>query len=344
MKKKFMVFLLILSVNFLKAQRMPEAFLGMLPEPPGNVCSEGDDSGRSAFVKRIGEVDEKLQDEISRRREEIEAKMDANEDKMGQNALARTGVSPELAQKMMALQQKRKGASDEQQKEIDRQMKAMTDQMMQESMNISMGEVENLKSMGKEGKQAWAEAYATEKKAEVMADPQAYQQKAATGMRDYQLVAKRKLLADSIGAQNMKYIKQFQELDNDKGAQALVAQIDQLQAKLKEQYELANRPNDNEIKRLTNSIRDAQISYCNMQSPKYISILSRYKTFLQTSLTPYYRLEKLTNQVTAMQTGVEIDMEPGLMGLEQIKAYLGKLSDVYRYNHISPAYGYIGAE
>lgn len=344
MKTAFIVSLLILVCLFAKSQTMPEAFIGMLPDPPGSVCSEGKDSGESGFKQLVSEVSSKLEAEISRRRIETKGKMKANQGKMMQNAMAKTGVSPELAQQMMALEQQSKGATGDQAKAYKAQKKALADQMMQQSMNISMDEVNNLKKMDKAGKTAWAEAYSTEKKAEVMADPEAYKQKNAAAMKDYKLAQKQKELADSLGAQATKYMKQIQELDNDQGALALETQIKELEAKLNEEYQKENRPNDDAIKSLSNSIRNAQISYCNMQSPKYLAILARYKTFTQASLTPYYRLEKLTNQVNAAQTGVQIDTEPGLMGLEAIGSYLNRLSDVYRYNHINIQAKYIGSE
>ncbi len=344
MKTFLAVFLLMISVNFSNAQTMPEAFLSQLPNPPAGLCTEGENDAKTAFMEKISEVNDKLNEEISRRKDDIEAKMEANQGKMQQNAMARTGVSPELMQQMMALEKANKGATGDQKKAYEAQKKALADQMMQQSMNISMGEVENLKKMDKAGKTAWAEAYATEKKAEVMADPKAYQQKAASDMKDYKLAEKQRQLADSIGAQSMKYMKQFEELETSKESQNLLTQIDQLEAKLNEEYKKENRPNDDAIKSYMGQIRNLQISYCNLQSPKYLDILSRYKSFTQASLTPYYRLEKLTNQVTATQTGVDNSSEPGLMGLLAISSYLSKLSDVYRYNHIKPKYVYIGAE
>ncbi len=344
MKKFLVVLVLIITVNVTNAQTMPEAFLGLLPVPPGNVCSEGEDDAKTAFIQKIGEVHDQLEEEISRRKDEIEAKMKANEGKMMQNAMARTGVSPELMQQMMALEKQNKGATGDQKKAYEAQKKAMADQMIQQSMNISMGEIDNLKKMDKAGQTAWATAYATEKKAEVMADPLAVQKKTATDMKNYQLLTKQRQLTDSLNAQSTKYMIQFQELDNDKNAVAIQAQIKELEEKLNEDYKKENRPNDNAIKALTNQIRDLQISYCNLQSPKYLEILSRYKTFMQASLMPYYRLEKLTYQVTASQTGVEIDAEPGLMGLQQVESFLRQLSDIYKYNHITPKYVYIGIE
>jgi hypothetical protein len=344
MKTILALLLLTFSVSFTNAQTMPEAFISLLPNPPDGICSEGENDAKSAFIQQIGEVSNQLQEEISRRKDEIDNNVDRNKSKMQQNAMARTGVSPQLMQQMMALEEKSKGATGEQAKAYKAQKKALADQMIQQSMNISMGEIDNLKNMDKAGKTAWAEAYATEKKAEVMADPEAYKQKNAANMKDFKLLQKQKQLADSLGAQVMKYAKQIQELDNDKSAVALQTQINELETKLNEEYKKENRPNDNAIKAYMNQIRDIQISYCNMQTPKYLDILSRYKSFTQASLTPYYRLEKLTNQVNATQTGVNLNTEPGMMGLQAIKSYLGCLSNVYRYNHISAKYVYIGAE
>lgn len=344
MKTTFIAVLFLLIGCVAKSQVMPEAFIGLLPSPPGGICAEGENDAKSAFIEKIGEIQSKLDEEISRRTEKIENHMEANQEKMAQHAMARTGVSPELMQQMMALEKASKGATGDQKKAYEAQKKALASQMMEQSTNISMGEVENLKKMDKAGKTAWAEAYATEKKAEVMADPKAYQQKTAADMKNYRLVEKQKFLADSLGAQVVKFGKQIQDIENGQEAVAMQTQMAQLESKLNELYQQENRPNDNEIKSVSNSLRNLQISYCKLQTPKYLDVVAKYKVFMQTSLQPYYRLEKLTNQVNASQTGVEISSEPGLMGLQSVNAYLHLLSDVYRYNHIRPEYVNMGAE
>ena len=345
MKTTFIATILTLFCFFTNAQTTPEAFLGMLPSAPGNICSEGDDSGKSAFKQAINEAASKLDPEISRRRSESEMKMKANQGKMMQNAMAKTGVSPELTQKMMDLQQKKKNATTaEERKAIDIQMKALTNQLMQESMNMSMDEINSVKKMDKAGKTAWATAYATEKQAEAMADPQALKEKTATATKDYKLIEKQKQLADSLGYQISNFGKQFQELETNQDAVAMQTRITELEAKLSELYKQENRKSDNEIKSVENSIRNIQISYCNLQSPKYLSIVAKYKTFVQTSIRPYSRLEILTNQVNAVQTGVDVKLEPGLMALEQVKAYMKLLGDAYKYNRINSGVKYIGGE
>lgn len=346
MKTSLVISLLCCLVYFAEAQIMPETFFGMLPDPPGGICNppEGDDPARTFFISTIEEINRQLTEEIKRRRDIVEKKYEDDEDKMKENAMARTGISPELMQQMMALEKQSKGATGEQAKAYKEQKKALAGQMMEQSMNMSMDEIENLKKLDKEGKKAWGEAYATEKKAEVMADPKAYQDKNAALMKDVKLVQKQQHLADSLGSQATKYMRQFAELDTSRQSQDLLTQIKQEEVKLNEMYKEGSGNNNQAIASQISKIRSMEINYCNMQTPKYLAILSNYKVFLHTSLDDYYRLEKITNQVTAQQTGINFQPEPGLMGLEQIKAYLQKLSSVYQYRRIRPAASNIGAE
>jgi hypothetical protein len=343
MKTSIICILLLFIQGFGYTQVKPESFLGRLPSPPGNACSTGENSGKSEFVEAVENVDQELTREIQERRDKMEQKYEVNEDKMKQNAMARTGVSPQLMQQMMAIEKASKGATGEQKKAYDAQKKALAGQMMQQSTNISMGEIESMKSMSKEGKTAWAEAYATEKKAEVMADPKAYQDKNAALMKDVKLVQKQKQLADSLGGRQMKYMKQIEELEKDKSGIDIQTKIKMLESEINEMYKRESVP-ESEIRAKQNAMRELQIQYCSLMTPRYLDIVDGYKSFLMSSLKDYYRLEKLTNQVNAAQTGVEVNMEPGLMGLEQVKSYLQLLSGSYRYNQIRPLSVYVGAE
>lgn len=346
MKITVISILLLFSSSFCYAQLMPESVFGMLPDPPGGICNAqvGENPAKKAFIDKTSEIDQQLDKEILARHNNLKDKMDQNEDKMMHNAMDRTGISPELMQQMMALQKKSKGASGEQAKAYNAQKKALAGQMMEQSTNLSMGEIENLKNMDKAGKKAWAEAYATEKKAEIMADPKAYQDKNAALMKDVKLVQKQQHLADSLGSQLTKYMKQFADLDVSREAQDLLTQIKEAEAQLDEMYKEGNNKSNEQINGQLNKIRNLQINYCNMQTPKYLAILSNYKVFLHSSIPHFYRLEKMTNQLTASQTGVDVQASSGLMGLEKIRDYLQKLKGSYQYNQIRPEAKYIGAE
>jgi hypothetical protein len=137
-------------------------------------------------------------------------------------------------------------------------------------------------------------------------------------------------------------MRQFAELDSSRQSQDQLTQIKQEESNLDDMYK--NGAKNEAIIGQINKIRNLEIAYCSMQTPRYLAILSNYKIFLHTSISHYYRLEKMTNQVTANQTGIDFQPDPGLMGLEQIKSYLQKLSSVYQYRQIRPAAKYVGAE
>jgi hypothetical protein len=347
MKKAISIILILFAWMFVKGQNRPEAYFGMLPDLPGSVCSETDTAGKAQFFRQINNVEELLTQERARRSKEMELKVTAGEPQMESNALKKTGISPELTQQMMALQQEKKNTKNPKQREaIDKKMKALTDQMMQESMNISMGEVQNLKTMDSTGRKAWATAYATEKKAEVMAEPEKYQEQNAKNMQKYQLVKRQKQLNDSLGAQQTRYYIKFRELEEDESGLNLLAAIERKSKELNDLYaeaaKLEKTPDEQKIIALMAEIKSDKESYCALLGPKYVEILSQYKVFTQSSFDAYYRLEDLTNKVNNAQTGVDMSTEPGEFGLGQVGAYLSKLKDAYRYKLVSAADTYVG--
>ena len=334
--KKFITALMILFFCVMvNAQVRPEAYLSELPSVPGDICSE-ETQGKDEFISKVNEISERLQNEMGRRHENIDATVEANKPKMMTNAMMQTGISPELIQQMMALENQNKGASGGQNKALEAQKKALADQMMQESINISMGEIENLKKMDKDGQKAWATAYATEKQAEVSADPKNYQDQNAKEMQKYNLVKSQKQLNDSLNAQQNRYMKKFAEIDENEDGKKLLAKIEGIRHEISRLYTEASKrktsPDQQKLVALRTELRTTKVSYCNLQTPKYIRALAEYKLFIHSSMSAYYRLEKLSNEVTKMQTGVDISPEPGEFGLGQISGYLNLLKGAYKYN------------
>jgi len=330
MKTIFTLFLLMFAMIYANAQVRPEAYLSKLPSVPGDICSD-ETQGKDEFFSKVNEISEQLQTEMERRHENNDAKVDAGKPKMMDNAMKQTGVSPELIQQLQALEKQSKGASGDQKKAYDAQKKALADQMMQQSMNISMGEVENLKKMDKAGQKAWATAYATEKQAEVAADPKKYQDQNAREMQKYNLVKSQKQLSDSLNAQQNRYMAKFREIDENEDGSKLLAKIEGIRNEIREEYSKTTRT-DQKLIELRSKLVAAKTSYCNLQSPRYIKVLAEYKSFILSSMSAYYRLEKLSNEVTKMQTGVDISPEPGQLGLGNVSSYIHQLLDAYKYN------------
>lgn len=314
------------------AQPGPGDFLGRLPKP-GDVCSV-DTVPRNQFHSMVSAVSVELNNDIRRRKNEAETSVKNNEEQMRANALKQTGVSPDIAQKMMALQQRKKTATSQAEKEqIDKEMKALTGQMVQQSTNISMGEISNMKNMSKEGKEAWASGYATEKKAEVMAEPEKYKDQNVKAMEKHRLLSQYTRLNDSLGAAHAKYITQFQDLENDQEGKRILEHLEYLNTQLSEELAkgLSGKERSEEIRA---SIYSEQVSYCRMQSPRYLQILGSYEVFMRNAIPDYYRLEELSNQVNEAQTGVRLDIEPGLLALEALADYVSRLNAAYKYNII----------
>jgi len=330
MKTIFTLFLLMFAMIYANAQVRPEAYLSKLPSVPGDICSD-ETKGKDEFFSKVNEISEQLRTEMERRHENNDAKVEAGKPKMMDNAMKQTGVSPELMQQLQALEKQSKGASGDQKKAYEAQKKALADQMMQQSMNISMGEVENLKKMDKAGQKAWATAYATEKQAEVMADPKKYQDQNAREMQKFNLVKSQKQLSDSLNAQQNRYMAKFREIDENEDGSKLLAKIEGIRNEIREEYSKTTRT-DQKLIELRSKLVAAKTSYCNLQSPKYINVLAEYKSFILSSMSAYYRLEKLSNEVTKMQTGVDISPEPGQLGLGNVSSYIYQLLDAYKYN------------
>lgn len=339
MKRLIMSALGLMALCSLEAQlaKLPEDFINRLPVVPYPICDE-DSAAHARFVLQFFPLDKELKDEILRRTLEMKAKVNDNQTKMEANALQQMGASPEISQKMMALQQKKKNAtSQEERAAIDKEMKALGIEMMGAGQDISMKEAKNMENLSKDGKQAWATAYATGKKAEVMAEPEKYQQETAKNKEKADLVNKYTRLNDSLGALKTKFDIKFRELDEDKEAVEALKRIDIWEEDLRNL--LRDFPNETEKQEAKmRQIYTEQGNYCKRQTSLYVSILGDYEIFVVTNVLQYYKLEELNNQVMSMQTGVDLKPEPGLLGLQVIEDYLFRFGDVYKYHIQNPNY------
>ena len=340
MKKSLAIILFLFFSTITTAQVWPEAFIGKFPSVPANICSEDNTQAKDEFMAKLNEIGESLQNEIDRRKENNDAKSHDNKLKMMDNAIKQSGISPDLIQKLMNLEKQSKGATGDQKKAFEAQKRAIADEMMQQKMNISMGEVDNLKKTNVAGRKAWATGYTTEMKAEADADPKRLQDQNAKNMQRFKLMNQQKNLRDSLDAQQNKYMNKFLDVDKDENGVRLLEQIDRVRTKIYELYtEAAKRemsPDPKTLAALKKEMVTAKRSYCALLTPKYIDALASYKSFTQSSLDALYRLEKLTNEVAESQTGVKLNTEPGAFGLSQVSGYMQRLRTAYKYNLSGP--------
>ena len=201
--------------------------------------------------------------------------------------------------------------------------------MMQNSMKISLGEVENLKKMGKEGQEAWAQAYSTEIMADAQANPEKYQDQQLQAKNMVELTTLQKHLLDSLGAVESKFGKQFEEIFNSSEAVAMRDEIDRLEVRRNTMF---GNSSDEQIEELSNQIRDKKRAYCNKCTPAHLAVIQRYIDHTKTSLPAYYRLEKIETALIKAQTGVDIKMKRGHLALGKVESVDGILSRSFDYN------------
>jgi hypothetical protein len=330
MKILLSISVFLLSGYLSNAQVMPEAFLGMMPSIPDHACM-AIASDKEEFNNQVDSIRQMLRDELERRNDANQAKAESKEPEMQANMMKQSGMSPADIQRMQAMQKSNKSGGKQQKEMSDAETKAMVDQMLQQNYNVSMDEIEKVQNMDDNEKKAWVTSYASEKQTEVNADPGKYEQERVKNMNSYELLAEQKGIMDSLNEQQIKYAKMFDKLEKDTTGLVNLKQIDKLQSQLTSLMGI-DYGQGPKMEALSAQIKSEKTIYCNKFTPTYLDILNQYLIFTKSSLRPYYRLEVIQNQITKSQTGVDLDLEKGHLGLNQVHDYLNKLNGAYKYN------------
>jgi hypothetical protein len=144
----------------------------------------------------------------------------------------------------------------------------------------------------------------------------------------YELIEAQKHLNDSLNTIISKFAKEFELIENDPERQKMLDNIDKLNAEIGRTMGLVASGTSEE---LSKKIEAEKKKYCSTFSPKYLSLLRRYELFTKSSLSAYYRLEIISNQLTEIQAGMPYSNEPGGMGLGSVGGYLSQLAGIFRY-------------
>jgi hypothetical protein len=318
--KKLFLLIVALCFNIIAfSQVKPEEFLGMLPALPKEACALKTDA-RNSYLDKVNSLSDLIENEISRRHKAEKAKEGTNQQQAMDNMAQQYGLSAEDMQKMkdghkMTAEEKR----------------ALADKMLQKNNNMSMDEVDNLKKMDKNGKKAWAEGYSTEMMAEQAADPQKFQDKQLEAKNAYELQTLQKHILDSLLAIGSKYSQQLAELENDSLAKVMRENISKWHEELMSMTGI-DYGQGGKMAELSKKIKAEKSAYCLKYSPRYFEILRNCEAFTRSSITACYRIEKISTRLTKLQTGVDLNIEPGMMGITNIKDYVGKLREVFKYN------------
>jgi hypothetical protein len=316
MKELLFILVLLLSVLLCRSQVQPEAFLKKFPSVPGKSC-EMKLHERQEFLDSVYLVT----DEIKEMLEQLDQEMEANGPEMEKQAMDRFAQQYGLSNADLQKLQNDENLSEQEQS-------ALINKALQNSMNISLGEVKNLEKMDKEGREAWAQAYSTEIMADTQIDPGKYQDQQLHAKSLSELTILQKHLLDSLGAIESKFDKQFIELYNSNEATAMRDEIKRLE---KIRNTMLGSSSDEQIENINIEIRNKKQVYCKNFSPNNIDIIRKYIDETRTSLPAYYRLEKIGVDLIKAQTGVDVKLK-GHLALGKVESMGGILAKTFDYN------------
>ena len=316
--KFLLILIVIMSISILTfGQVLPEAFMGKAPKIPGNACTK-DVEEIQEFENQIEMLLESIETEKERRNTEMEANSEGQEQLITKKMAQQYGLSENDLKKLQD-----EDLSDEESDEL-------IDKALQNSSNLSLGEIENLDKLGSDGQKAWADGYGTEKMAEVQYDGQKNREQQLQTKNLYELTKLQKHLLDSIAAIESKFKQQLTEIERDSEAKVILENIQAWQLRATEL--MGSSGNDAEAKALHEKLNAEKEKYCNKYSIKYIDILERYESYTKSCLTTCYQIESISSRQTKLQTGVDIKQEPGLIGIKKVADYLQLLRGAYKYN------------
>jgi len=320
MKKIFVAALYFLSVQALA--QTGESFFAKLPNLPISVCFV-DTSSRGFFNRQLSSVSNQLNEVILKKKKEVQKEADNLKPEMEKKLAQEYGLSEADVQRL-----KDKKLSKEEKKKI-------ADKMMQEKANISMEEIERLKKMSKEGKEAWSEAYGTEVMTNMPTDDSVKTEEQIKMEKELEknsklneLVKEQNLLINKIDAVNKMYENKMAEFRKEDSLQTAI--LNEALKPLREQ--LLNSPSEGEVKSIYQQMALFHINYCNELSPKYINIINDVKNSVGPLLPDYNRLEVINSEINKILLKTESGLtSPGLLQLGAVQGLVSIMAGAYKY-------------
>ena len=320
MKKIFITALCLFSVQIFA--QTGESFYAQLPDLPSGICLV-DTASRGYFNRQLSRVSNQLNEVILKKKKEVQKEADNLKPEMEKKLAQEYGLSEADVQRL-----KDKKLSKEEKKKI-------ADKMMQKKANISMEEIERLKKMSKEGKEAWAEAYGTEIMTNmasgdsVKTEEQIKMEKELeTNSKLNELVKEQKIILDKIHAVNKRYDNRLIELRKEDSIQTVIleAQCEPLRK------QLANYPTKEEQKSIYQLIAGFHLAYCNKLTPMNIEMIAEAKNSVGPLLPDYDRLEKINTEINKIMFGAKDGLNsPGLLQLGAVEGLATIMAGAYKY-------------
>lgn len=229
--------------------------------------------------------------------------------------------------KVNEVQKEIKTEIDRRNKNIKAMAQSMQTQTLQQQYRNNNINPQQLATMSEQERQAWANAYAKQQLQTIQSSPSAAQKKIEQGEKTYNLIYEQKRLTDSLNIIISRISKEFSDIEEDPQRQESLEKISLLKEKLMKQTGIASKDNT-ELEMQLNAEKE---QYTRTYLSRYVTALSHFESFAKSCLPAYYRLEEITNNLSLLQSGVEISNESGGMGLAVVSDYFAYLSNIFKY-------------
>ncbi len=312
MRKLFFTLIMAFFSLPLLPQNTDSQFLHDSPVIPADLCSMKPEEV-NVLREKISTLRMNVKMESEKYSREVEAFIKANENNIKANMVAQSGMSQEDIQKLQSG------------KMTDAEKKAMADKMIQQQANISMSEAQSVAKMSNQGKEAWAQAYATEQAAAAQANPSSYQANQQKTNRMMELTSLTQHLKDSLFAIQSEFNARFQAIENDPAIKASRDSLEVWSAKLTAMSGIVSESEAKVVDRLYKKSCEEKQKLCELYNKKYSSLMKEYQIFTKSSLNAYDRLERANFELMELQTGVKYPYKSGKAGFSAVINYLDRL-------------------
>jgi hypothetical protein len=322
MKKVSFVFIALFISAIASAQTRTTDYMKKIPALPRDSCNVTKANAES-YTAQVSSILTQIESDLDMLNKMVDKHMKDNTATAQQTAMNQMSQQYGISQADMEKMKNSKNMSAE-------EKKALANKMMQQQTNMTVDEAKKVGKMSEAGKQAYAEAYATESMATAQADPK-QQEKNESAKNTYELLSAQQTIQGNIAATNQKISDLYASIESDPDGQKMLKNIETWQSKLMSMTGIDYGQGD-QMDSLSLLIKNEKIKYCDKFTPRYRSALRQHLKILKVSLPEFKKLADVTAEITLAQTGISMPPEgQEIPGLGAIEGYLGKLKEVYKF-------------
>lgn len=295
---------------------LPMSYLSELPAVPGSGCFVNG-RGDGDFKDKVGEVSERLSQEVAKRKKMLKDAENINSKKMQESRMNQPGDPGADGATMQKMTREEK--------------KKMAAKMMEQQLGVTPEELKNLKQTSKEGQQGWGKALMGQMQAENAMNPEKAVQDQKNAMKTVELTQRMADLSQKIQAPLNKYEQKMKEFENDPLEKQLMEEIqkeENLLAKMKNHAASCKALDDQKKK-----IYTARERYCTALSPRFLDALNDLRSGIITALADAEEMEKTQAQIQQIQfNAVVLPEQFDMAGFGLVQDYINKLRQTYKFD------------